>query len=173
MLISGGKVLAIDKVKHGNTLKGDGAFGELDVNTNVIATVASVSSISSTLDKKIDTASANLSAEIDKKEDKITYHYNDFGKIDKINSSALAGGNNVELEEGDNIKITPRQDGENIIYNISTPAYTSKDESLLKVDEYSLSAKNWLPEIKESSANAVDVVSAIQELVFETNEINS
>lgn len=160
MLISGGKVLAIDKVKHGNTLKGDGAFGELDVNTNVIATVASVSSISSTLDKKIDTASANLSAEIDKKEDKITYHYNEFGKIDKINSSALAGGNNVELEEGDNIKITPRQEGENVIYNISTPAYTSKDESLLKVDEYSLSAKNWLPEIKESSANAVDVVSA-------------
>lgn len=160
MLISGGKVLAIDKVKHGNTLKGDGAFGELDVNTNVIATVASVSSISSTLDKKIDTASANLSAEIDKKEDKITYHYNAFDKIDQINGSALAGGNNVELEEGDNIKITPRQDGENIIYNISTPAYTSKDESLLKVDEYSLSAKNWLPEIKESSANAVDVVSA-------------
>lgn len=160
MLISGGKVLAIDKVKHGNTLKGDGAFGELDVNTNVIATVASVSTISSTLDKKIDTASANLSAEIDKKEDKITYHYNDFGKIDKINGSALAGGNNVELEEGDNIKITPRQDGENVIYNIATPSYTSKDESLLKVDEYSLSAKNWLPEIKESSANAVDVVSA-------------
>ena len=160
MLISGGKVLAIDKVKHGNTLTGDGAFGELDVNTNVIATVASVSSISSTLDKKIDTASANLSAEIDKKEDKITYHYNAFDKIDKINGSALAGGNNVELEEGDNIKITPRQDGENVIYNISTPSYTSKDESLLKVDEYSLSAKNWLPEIKESSANAVDVVSA-------------
>ena len=160
MLISGGKVLAIDKVKHGNTLSGDGAFKELDVNTNVIATVASVSSISSTLDKKIDTASANLSAEIDKKEDKITYHYNDFGKIDKLNNSALAGGNNVELEEGDNIKITPRQDGENVIYNISTPSYTSKDESLLKVDEYSLSAKNWLPEIKESSANAVDVVSA-------------
>lgn len=160
MLISGGKVLAIDKVKHGNTLKGDGAFGELDVNTNVIATVASVSSISSTLDKKIDTASANLSAEIDKKEDKITYHYNAFDKIDKINGSALAGGNNVELEEGDNIKISPRQDGENVIYNIATPSYTSKDESLLKVDEYSLSAKNWLPEIKESSANAVDVVSA-------------
>lgn len=160
MLISGGKVLAIDKVKHGNTLTGDGAFGELDVNTNVIATVASVSSISSTLDKKIDTASANLSAEIDKKEDKITYHYNAFNKIDKINGSALAGGNNVELEEGDNIKITPRQVGENVIYNISTPSYTSKDESLLKVDEYSLSAKNWLPEIKESSANAVDVVSA-------------
>lgn len=160
MLISGGKVLAIDKVKHGNTLTGDGAFGELDVNTNVIATVASVSSISSTLDKKIDTASANLSAEIDKKEDKITYHYNAFDKIDKINGSALAGGNNVELEEGDNIKITPRQDGENVIYNIATPSYTSKDESLLKVDEYSLSAKNWLPEIKESSANAVDVVSA-------------
>lgn len=160
MLISGGKVLAIDKVKHGNTLKGDGAFGELDVNTNVIATVASVSSISSTLDKKIDTASANLSAEIDKKEDKITYHYNAFDKIDKINGSALAGGNNVVLEEGDNIKITPRQEGENVIYNIATPSYTSKDESLLKVDEYSLSAKNWLPEIKESSANAVDVVSA-------------
>ena len=160
MLISGGKVLAIDKVKHGNTLTGDGAFGELDVNTNVIATVASVSSISSTLDKKIDTASANLSTEIDKKEDKITYHYNAFDKIDKINGSALAGGNNVELEEGDNIKITPRQEGENVIYNIATPSYTSKDESLLKVDEYSLSAKNWLPEIKESSANAVDVVSA-------------
>lgn len=160
MLISGGKVLAIDKVKHGNTLTGDGAFGELDVNTNVIATVASVSSISSTLDKKIDTASANLSAEIDKKEDKITYHYNAFDKIDKINGSALAGGNNVVLEEGDNIKITPRQEGENVIYNIATPSYTSKDESLLKVDEYSLSAKNWLPEIKESSANAVDVVSA-------------
>lgn len=38
MLISGGKVIAIDKVKHDNTLSGDGRFNALGVDTTVLLT---------------------------------------------------------------------------------------------------------------------------------------
>lgn len=40
MLVSGGKVVAIDKVKHENTLSGDGRFDALGVRTDVILSKA-------------------------------------------------------------------------------------------------------------------------------------
>ena len=33
MLVSGGKIIAIDNVQHGDTLKGDGVFNPLQVDT--------------------------------------------------------------------------------------------------------------------------------------------
>lgn len=44
MLISGGKVVAIDKVKHNDTLSGDGRFDVLGVRTDVILTKADADS---------------------------------------------------------------------------------------------------------------------------------
>lgn len=54
MLVSGGQILAIDKVNTGNTILGDGVQKPLYVNTDLIATTSSVSSVSSTLEQNID-----------------------------------------------------------------------------------------------------------------------
>lgn len=69
MLVSGGKVIAIDSVKTGNTLKGDGVFNtpgsKLDVNTDIIATKEFVTTEDEKVVGKINAASATLSSKID------------------------------------------------------------------------------------------------------------
>lgn len=60
MLVSGGQILAIDKVNTGNTILGDGVQKPLDVNTDLIATTSSVSSVSSVLEQQIDSVSSNF-----------------------------------------------------------------------------------------------------------------
>ena len=60
MLVSGGQILAIDKVNTGNTILGDGVQKPLDVNTDLIATTSSVSSVSSLLEQQIDSVSSNF-----------------------------------------------------------------------------------------------------------------
>ena len=60
MLVSGGQILAIDKVNTGNTILGDGVQKPLDVNTDLIATTSSVSSVSSTLEHQIDVVSGKF-----------------------------------------------------------------------------------------------------------------
>lgn len=69
MLVSGGRVIAIDSVKTGNTLKGDGVFNtpgsKLDVNTDIIATKEFVTAEDEKVVGKINTASATLSSKID------------------------------------------------------------------------------------------------------------
>ena len=75
MLVSGGKVIAIDSIKKGNTnkdtLSGDGVWTNLGVNTDVIATTKKLDDTKSELESKINSASANLSGEIQKKQDEI------------------------------------------------------------------------------------------------------
>ena len=69
MLVSGKNVIAIDCVKTGNTLKGDGVFNtpgsKLDVNTDVIATKEFVTTEDDKVVEKINAASAKLSSKID------------------------------------------------------------------------------------------------------------
>ena len=69
MLVSGGRVIAIDSVKTGNTLKGDGVFNtpgsKLDVNTDIIATKEFVTTEDEKVVGKINAASATLSSKID------------------------------------------------------------------------------------------------------------
>jgi hypothetical protein len=60
MLVSGGQILAIDKVNTGNTILGDGVQKPLDVNTDLIATTSSVSSVSSVLEQQFDSVSSNF-----------------------------------------------------------------------------------------------------------------
>ena len=60
MLVSGGQILAIDKVNAGNTILGDGVQKPLNVNTDLIATTSSVSSVSSTLEHQIDVVSGKF-----------------------------------------------------------------------------------------------------------------
>ena len=125
MLISGGKVLAIDKVNNDNkTLKGDGVFNPLEVNTNVIAEVSALSSVSATLSGKINSVSSKvdtisskvdtISSALSGKQDKLNFKYNVNGEISAINNSAIAGGNKVELSSSNEsilITSTAQPDG--------------------------------------------------------------
>lgn len=61
MLVSGGKILAIDQVYTDNsTISGDGVQKPLGVKTDIIATNATVSSVSSKLEQSIDYVSGHL-----------------------------------------------------------------------------------------------------------------
>ena len=175
MLVSGGKVIAIDSIKKNNTnkstLSGDGVWTDLGVNTDNIATTAKVESVKNELNSKIDntkrtleneinTASANLKSdlisvsskldkkiddsvtsinhtidevrtdltnEINKKQDKLKFDYNEFDKIIAIGpatgtTSALAGGNNVEVSAGLNTRVDTTSAGEKIIYTVNVTA---------------------------------------------------
>lgn len=53
MLVSGGQILAIDKVNTGNTILGDGVQKPLGVNTDLIATTLGVSNVSAALEQQI------------------------------------------------------------------------------------------------------------------------
>lgn len=61
MLVSGGKILAIDQVYTDNrTISGDGVQQPLGVKTDIIATNTTVSSVSSKLEQNIDYVSGHL-----------------------------------------------------------------------------------------------------------------
>lgn len=60
MLVSGGKILAIDKVNTNGTISGDGVLQPLGVDTDIIATKSNVSSVSSLLEQQIDAVSSNF-----------------------------------------------------------------------------------------------------------------
>lgn len=61
MLVSGGKILAIDHAVTDTTITGDGANVPIGVNTDMIATKDYVNTVSS-----------DLTTEINKKQDKLT-----------------------------------------------------------------------------------------------------
>lgn len=131
MLVSGGKVIAIDSIKKGNTnkdtLSGDGVWTNLGVNTNVIATTKKVDDTKSELDTKINSASSALSGEIQKKQDKLKFDVNEYGKITAIGNAtgtttALAGGSNVVVSAGLNTRVDSATSGEQTIYTVNVTA---------------------------------------------------
>ena len=131
MLVSGGKVIAIDSIKKGNTnkdtLSGDGVWTNLGVNTNVIATTKKLDDTKSELDNKINSASSALSGEIQKKQDKLKFDVNEYGKITAIGNAtgtttALAGGSNVVVSAGLNTRVDTSSVGEQTIYTVNVTA---------------------------------------------------
>ena len=131
MLVSGGKVIAIDSIKKGNTnkdtLSGDGVWTNLGVNTDVIATTKKLEDTKSELVRKIDSASAELSSEIKKKQDELKFELNEFDKITAIgpkngSTTALAGGSNIVVSAGDNTRVDSAISGEQTIYTINVTA---------------------------------------------------
>ncbi len=131
MLVSGGKVIAIDSIKKGNTnkdtLSGDGVWTNLGVNTDVIATTKKLNDTKSELDRKINTASAALSGEIQKKQDKLKFDVNEYGKITAIGNAtgtttALAGGSNVVVSAGLNTRVDSATSAEQTIYTVNVTA---------------------------------------------------
>ena len=130
MLVSGGKVIAIDSIKKGNTnkdtLSGDGVWTNLGVNTDVIATTKKLEDTKSELVRKIDSASAELSSEIQKKQDELKFELNQYNKITAIgpkngSTTALAGGSDVVVSAGDNTSVVVTS-GEQTIYTINVTA---------------------------------------------------
>ena len=146
MLVSGKNVIAIDGVKTGNTLKGDGVFNtpgsKLDVNTDIIATkefvttkddevVGKINAASTTLSSKIDSVSSKLTTSAEtlsaNKQDKLEFGYNTYDEITAINTSALAGGNKVKIESTNSsvgITATTAQDTGLVTYDLSVSSET-------------------------------------------------
>ena len=146
MLVSGKNVIAIDGVKTGNTLKGDGVFNtpgsKLDVNTDIIATkefvttedekvVGKINAASATLSSKIDSVSSKLTTSAEtlsaNKQDKLEFGYNNYDEITAINTSALAGGNKVKIESTNSsvgITATTAQDTGLVTYDLSVSSET-------------------------------------------------
>ena len=131
MLVSGGKVIAIDSIKKGNTnkdtLSGDGVWTNLGVNTNVIATTKKVDDTKSELNTKINSVSSTLSGEIQKKQDQLKFDVNQYGKITAIGNAtgtttALAGGSNVVVSAGLNTRVDTSSVGEQTIYTVNVTA---------------------------------------------------
>ena len=131
MLVSGGKVIAIDSIKKGNTnkdtLSGDGVWTNLGVNTDVIATTKKLNDTKSELESKINSASSVLSGEIKKKQDELKFELNKFDKITAIGpkngtTTALAGGSNVVVSAGANTRVDTSSAGEQTIYTVNVTA---------------------------------------------------
>ena len=131
MLVSGGKVIAIDSIKKGNTnkdtLSGDGVWTNLGVNTDVIATTKKLNDTKSELESKINSASSVLSGEIKKKQDELKFELNKFDKITAIGpkngtTTALAGGSNVVVSAGANTRVVTSSAGEQTIYTVNVTA---------------------------------------------------
>jgi len=131
MLVSGGKVIAIDSIKKGNTnkdtLSGDGVWTNLGVNTDVIATTKKLNDTKSELESKINSASSALSGEIKKKQDELKFELNDYNKITAIGpkngtTTALAGGSNVVVSAGANTRVDTSSAGEQTIYTVNVTA---------------------------------------------------
>ena len=131
MLVSGGRVIAIDSIKKGNTnkdtLSGDGVWTNLGVNTDVIATTKKLNDTKSELESKINSASSALSGEIQKKQDELKFDVNTYGKITAIGTAtgtttALAGGSNVVVSAGANTHVDSAISGEQTIYTVNVTA---------------------------------------------------
>jgi len=129
MLVSGGQILAIDKVNTGNTILGDGVQKPLDVNTDLIATTSSVSSVSSVLEQQIDSVSSNF---------KNYYTKEETSAADQI-STALQYLRDHEpvVSAGQNIKVVPVDVNGTIHYVVSAsdivPAVSISGRNGIKV----------------------------------------
>lgn len=167
MLVSGGKIIAIDGVNTTSaTLSGDGVFTPLGVNTNTIATTGYVKTKDDEIKNTLSSVSSTLSSAIDEKQDQLEFGYNSFDKINKINGSALAAGNNVIVSAGDdNVHVQSATEGENTIYSISI---TANPTDVTVSGEHGLSAKkipsetqtNFTLGLTQTAYNAVTSVSS-------------
>lgn len=143
MLVSGGKIIAIDGVNTTSaTLSGDGVFTPLGVNTNNVATkdfvtaedgkvVEKINAASATLSSKIDSVSSKLTTSAEKlsadKQDKLEFK-GDYNRITAIGPSggtlSSVGGNVVDVKAGNSTTVTTATDEETGIttYTVSLTA---------------------------------------------------
>ena len=117
MIISGGKVIAIDKVKTDNsTLAGDGRFDPVRLSDETVTKINTISAKVDGANKKIDTVSSNLST-LSSKVDTIS------GKVNKNTSDIAALSGEVQT----NTKNINTVSGD--LYGLSAKTVTQIDTS--------------------------------------------
>lgn len=179
MLVSGGKIIAIDGVNtNSTTLSGDGVFTPLGVNTDKIATTAFVqtednkikntlSSVSSTLNEKITTVSSDLSAEIDKKQNQLVFQGENnritaIGPLGGVVSSV--GGNVVDVKAGNSTTVTTAKDQQTGITTY-TVSLTAEPTDTIVSGENGLSSRQngntFFVGLSSTYENAIKKVSSI------------
>ena len=132
MLVSGGKVIAIDSVKKNNTnkstLSGDGVWTDLGVNTDNIATTEKLKETSANLHKEITATSSYLDQ---KKQDNLVFKYNKYNDaISSINGSALDAGNKVTVTGDQYIDVSKEVNNDQITYTVVGSAINNRLEGL-------------------------------------------
>lgn len=157
MLVSGGQILAIDKVNTGNTILGDGVQKPLNVNTDLIATTSSVSSVSSTLAHQIDAVSGKFSDYYPKSEtsaaDEISAAFEKF----KTTQTIVSAGKNVGVYSAYN-------EAGAIVYTVSADDVEQREVKIVGDDgirvSYDDAASAWNIGISANYQSAGNYVSA-------------
>ncbi len=186
MLVSGKNVIAIDGVKTGNTLKGDGVFNtpgsKLDVNTDVIATKEFVTTEDDRVVGKINTASATLSSKIDSvssklttsaetlsanKQDKLKFE-GDHNRITAIGPSggtlSSVGGNVVDVKAGNSTTVTTATDEETGITTYTVSLTAEPTDTIVSGENGITSRQNgntFFVGLSSTYENAIKKVSSI------------
>lgn len=157
MLVSGGRILAIDKVNTGNTILGDGVQKPLNVNTDLIATTSSVSSVSSTLAHQIDVVSGKFSDYYLKSEtsaaDEISAAFEKF----KTTQTIVSAGKNVGVYSAYN-------EAGAIVYTVSADDVEQREVKIVGDDgiqvSYDDAASAWNIGVSANYQSAGNYVSA-------------
>ena len=186
MLVSGKNVIAIDCVKTGNTLKGDGVFNtpgsKLDVNTDVIATKEFVTTEDDKVVEKINAASATLSSKIDgvssklttsaetlsaNKQDKLVFE-GDHNRITAIGPSggevSSVGGNVVDVKAGNSTTVTTATDEETGITTYTVSLTAEPTDTIVSGENGITSRQNgntFFVGLSSTYENAIKKVSSI------------
>ena len=186
MLVSGKNVIAIDGVKTGNTLKGDGVFNtpgsKLDVNTDVIATKEFVTTEDDKVVGKINAASATLSSKIDEvssklttsaetlsanKQDKLEFE-GDHNRITAIGPSggtlSSVGGNVVDVKAGNSTTVTTATDEETGLTTYTVSLTAEPTDTIVSGENGITSRQNgntFFVGLSSTYENAIKKVSSI------------
>ena len=179
MLVSGGKIIAIDGVNTTSaTLSGDGVFTPLGVNSNTIATTSFVqtednkikntlSSVSSTLNEKINTVSSDLSAEIDKKQIQLVFQ-GENSRITAIGPSggevSSVGGNVVDVKAGNSTTVTTAKDQQTGITTYTVSLTAQPTDTIVSGENGITSRQNgntFFVGLSSTYENAIKKVSSI------------
>ena len=157
MLVSGGQILAIDKVNTGNTILGDGVQKPLDVNTDLIATTSSVSSVSSTLEHQISVVSGKFNDYYPKSAtsaaDEISAAFEKF----KTTQTIVSAGKNVDVYSAYN-------EAGVIVYTVSVDDAEQRELKIVGNDgirvSYDSEASAWNIGVSANYQSAGNYVSA-------------
>lgn len=186
MLVSGKNVIAIDGVKTGNTLKGDGVFNtpgsKLDVNTDIIATkefvtaedeevVGKINAASATLSSKIDSVSSKLTTSAEtlsaNKQDKLEFE-GDHNRITAIGPSggtlSSVGGNVVDVKAGNSTTVTTATDEETGITTYTVSLTAEPTDTIVSGENGITSRQNgntFFVGLSSTYENAIKKVSSI------------
>src|SRR5574344_1555283 len=157
MLVSGGQILGIDKVNTGNTILGDGVQKPLDVNTDLIATTSSVSSVSSILEHQIDIVSGKFNDYYPKSAtsaaDEISAAFEKF----KTTQTIVSAGKNVDVYSAYN-------EAGVIVYTVSVDDAEQRELKIVGNDgirvSYDSEASAWNIGVSANYQSAGNYVSA-------------